>query len=157
MAIHNVSGVRSSHEGRAGFGIGGKAEAERECLATEIGHLAASSDYRQQKNGHKTKRQGRHRRKHLQLSVLEFQTSVSCFSASARFPSLPCCCYWKGLIESNFSFSVFLPLPPRLVRKAEAMRAKLLMYELSRHQMVRWAIVRGRFNLPPSQTPLARF
>ena len=32
VALHGVS--RVSHEGKAGSGIGGKAEAERECLAT---------------------------------------------------------------------------------------------------------------------------
>ena len=76
VALHILSRVRSSHEGRAGFGIGGKAEAERECLATKIGRIAASAT----QNRYQTKRQGRHRRTFLYLSVLEIRNSVPRFS-----------------------------------------------------------------------------
>ena len=55
----------------------------------------------------------------------------SYFSAWARISSVPRRCYRKRFIPSRFSSSVFLPLTPRLVRKAKTMRVKLLMYRIN--------------------------
>ena len=85
--------MRSGHEGRSGLGIGGKAEAERECLATEIGRITGFCKAKPLN----VWRHCRHCRILLHLPVLGLGTSVTRFSAYVEFSSLLICCSPKLL------------------------------------------------------------